>query len=48
MTAGSPLTKTVFMLLNKSVLLPFGLSARMGATDLNNFKERIARHHEIS
>ena len=33
MTAGLPLMKRVFMPLSKSILLSFGLSAAMSATD---------------
>ena len=33
MTAGLPLIKRVFMSLSKSILLSFGLSAAMSATD---------------
>ena len=47
MTAGLPLIKRVFMSLSKSILLSFGLSAAMSATDATiqkNFIDRGLQH----
>ena len=43
MTAGLPLIKRVFMSLSKSILLSFGLSAAMSATDATIQKNFIDR-----
>ena len=47
MTAGLPLIKRVFMSLSKSILLSFGLSTAMSATDATiqkNFIDRGLQH----
>ena len=48
MTPGLPLMKSVLMLLGKSVLSTFGLSARIAATDFDHFKQRNKRRYENS
>ena len=48
MIAGFPLMKSVFTLLVKSALLPFGLSATMSATDAAIQKKLLIKNYSIN